>query len=191
MNNVHFAKWKVLKRVYVFIYRHSIVFHCDVKLFALPIKDETCNLFFKSGITHMFSFLSCLTHLLCSLFWNIHAQVTTQRYMKMQKKLNLTDFLNFAQHCKISFSSFIRTYMYFNMICITTENCIFKNPHRASHDQMENSICDYVKLCRWEFRWMLNVYYGAWISWERNIFPNLSLSFPLFEQSKVWLTFHT
>ncbi|XP_048734814.1 glutamate-gated chloride channel-like isoform X2 [Ostrea edulis] len=29
--------------------RHSIVFHCDVKLFALPIKDETCNLFFKSA----------------------------------------------------------------------------------------------------------------------------------------------
>ncbi|XP_061173433.1 gamma-aminobutyric acid receptor subunit pi-like [Saccostrea echinata] len=29
--------------------RHSIVFHCDVKLFALPIKDETCSLYFKSA----------------------------------------------------------------------------------------------------------------------------------------------
>lgn len=29
--------------------RHSIIFHCDVKLFALPIKDETCSLYFKSA----------------------------------------------------------------------------------------------------------------------------------------------
>ncbi|XP_078314708.1 glycine receptor subunit alpha-2-like isoform X2 [Crassostrea virginica] len=29
--------------------RHSIIYHCNVKLFALPLKDETCSLYFKSG----------------------------------------------------------------------------------------------------------------------------------------------
>ncbi|XP_062614461.1 gamma-aminobutyric acid receptor subunit pi-like [Saccostrea cucullata] len=53
--------------------RHSIVFHCDVKLFALPIKDETCSLYLKSA-----SYSSENLKLL----WKLFSPVTYSKTMK-------------------------------------------------------------------------------------------------------------